>query len=478
MSNKIDTEDEESSAPHSRRSSRAASQADLKNTTTTNNNNTNAFNTPAAQNNILTAKSSSTCQAIKTKSYLDDLTNSCLILNGINGINDTVSSLLTDLNQSKEALDLSLQHSSHTIVTLPADITIMEIILRFFQLLCENHYQELQNYLRSQMSNNKNSYNLVCGTLQFLDSICGSTTGGLGLLGLWINETNVHLVKQTLETLTEYCQGPCKQNQFSIINHESNGIDIVISLVLNDIQPLSKHSPEMYYSLKNAASKLLLALLESNEDCSCAERILYNVKPNELIDVIIETYEFSRELEAKYHATSCVVENLPSNSQEVSYKSEEITRTPSSGSSSNSHSNLDQSTVIFNQSSSSTTSTSFMSDSSLSHFTSAASSASISFHSLTNVTELSASKSVSLSEKNSFRTHSDSILADSGPNRLATLVNEVGHNIYILAHKLRKFNKELNAQFKSKCKTGCEAFSYYASHTSQIEVLIFKFYLQ
>jgi len=40
----------------------------------------------------------------------------------------------------------------------------------------------------------------------FLDCICGSTTGELGLLGLYINEHNVGLINQTLETLAEYCQ--------------------------------------------------------------------------------------------------------------------------------------------------------------------------------------------------------------------------------------------------------------------------------
>lgn len=42
----------------------------------------------------------------------------------------------------------------------------------------------------------------MCEALQFLDIMCGSTTGGLGLLGLYINEDNVGLVIQTLETLT------------------------------------------------------------------------------------------------------------------------------------------------------------------------------------------------------------------------------------------------------------------------------------
>lgn len=132
---------------------------------------------------------------------------------------------------------------------LPEDIALMQIILRFLQLLCENHNTDLQNYLRIQ-NNNKNSYNLVCETLQFLDCMCGSTSGGLGLLGLWINEHNVHLINQTLESLTEYCQGPCHENQYAIINHESNGIDIVIALILNDIQPLSKNNLEMFLALK------------------------------------------------------------------------------------------------------------------------------------------------------------------------------------------------------------------------------------
>lgn len=70
----------------------------------------------------------------------------------------------------------------------------------------------IQNYIRKQ-DHSKTNYNLVHETLQFLDCICGSTSGGLGLLGLYINETNVGLINQCLESLTEYCQGPCHENQ-------------------------------------------------------------------------------------------------------------------------------------------------------------------------------------------------------------------------------------------------------------------------
>ncbi|KAJ8409386.1 hypothetical protein AAFF_G00235840 [Aldrovandia affinis] len=167
-------------------------------------------------------------------------------------------------------------------------ITIMQPILRLMQLLCENHNPDLQNFLRCQ--NNKNNYNLVCETLQFLDCICGSTTGGLGLLGLYINEKNVALINQTVESLTEYCQGPCHENQNCIATHECNGIDIIIALILNDINPLGKKRMDLVLELKNNASKLLLAIMESRHDSENAERILYNMRPKELVEVIKKAY--------------------------------------------------------------------------------------------------------------------------------------------------------------------------------------------
>uniref|UniRef100_A0A8C0V438 Inositol 1,4,5-trisphosphate receptor n=1 Tax=Cyanistes caeruleus TaxID=156563 RepID=A0A8C0V438_CYACU len=160
-------------------------------------------------------------------------------------------------------------------------VLIMEPILRFLQLLCENHNRDLQNFLRCQ--NNKTNYNLVCETLQFLDIMCGSTTGGLGLLGLYINEYNVALITQTLETLTEYCQGPCHENQSCIVTHESNGIDIITALILNDISPLCKYRMDLVLQLKDNASKLLLALMESRHDSENAERILISLRPQELV---------------------------------------------------------------------------------------------------------------------------------------------------------------------------------------------------
>lgn len=117
-----------------------------------------------------------------------------------------------------------------------------------------------------------------------------SSTGGLGLLGLYINENNVALINQTLETLTEYCQGPCHENQNCIATHESNGLDIITALILNNINPLGENRMDLVLELKNNASKLLLAIMESRGDSENAERILYNMNPKQLVEVACKAY--------------------------------------------------------------------------------------------------------------------------------------------------------------------------------------------
>ena len=174
---------------------------------------------------------------------------------------------------------------------LSPKVSVMKPILRFLQLLCENHNRDLQNLLRDQKSN-KNKYNLISETLLLLDVICGSTTGGLGLLGLYINENNVMLINQILETLTEYCQGPCYENQACIAMHESNGLGIITALILNDINPLGKVRMDLVLELRNNASKLLLAIMESrsSDPENVADKIIFNMNPKQLIDAACKAY--------------------------------------------------------------------------------------------------------------------------------------------------------------------------------------------
>lgn len=67
----------------------------------------------------------------------------------------------------------------------------------------------------------------------------------------------------------------------------------------------------------------------------------------------------------------------------------------------------------------------------------------------------------------SIKDETESLDTESSENSEGSAPREVGHNLYILAHKLAKFNKELSILLKSK---ESEALSYYAAHTAQIEV--------
>lgn len=98
------------------------------------------------------------------------------------------------------------------------------------------------------------------------------------------------LINQTLEALTEYCQGPCHENQNCIATHESNGLDIITALILNNINPLGENRMDLVLELKNNASKLLLAIMESRGDSENAERILYNMNPKQLVEVACKAY--------------------------------------------------------------------------------------------------------------------------------------------------------------------------------------------
>ncbi|KAK2709545.1 inositol 1,4,5-trisphosphate receptor-like isoform X2 [Artemia franciscana] len=193
----------------------------------------------------------------------------------------------TDDEPSMKKKENPSDSSGKEAVELPPKINVMGPVLRFLQLLCENHNRDLQNFLRTQ--NSKNNYNLISETLVFLDCICGSTTGSLGLLALYINKQNISLINQTLESLTEYCQGPCHDNQNCIAMHESNGLDIVVGLLTADINVLVDQTKIL--ELKNNASKLLLAIMESRTDTENAERILGNMNPKQMIEAAVAAYQ-------------------------------------------------------------------------------------------------------------------------------------------------------------------------------------------
>lgn len=195
---------------------------------------------------------------------------------------------LFDTHYRKRSSLGSASQQSHQI--LPASVQNLKSVFRFLQLLCENHNNDFQNFLREQPENKMN-HNLVGETLFLLDSLCGSHTGLLGLLGNYITTDSYSLIVQILETLTEYCQGPCHANQDCIAMHESNAIDVIVAIVLNDIQPLQDTHRQCVLSIKDCASKLLLAVMESRDDNANSERIMRTINPpSMLLDVASHIY--------------------------------------------------------------------------------------------------------------------------------------------------------------------------------------------
>ena len=171
----------------------------------------------------------------------------------------------------------------------------VELILRFLQLLCEHHHTEWQNLLRCPI--NSANFNLVSVSMALFESVCGSTLGNPELMGLLITESNVHVINQLLRTMTEFCQGPCQENQSCIALHESSGLSILSSILFHDILPLSSKRMDLVLELKNNVCKLILAVMESrvNEVDSVVEKITLNFEPRRLHKLSLELYSSSTE---------------------------------------------------------------------------------------------------------------------------------------------------------------------------------------
>lgn len=104
---------------------------------------------------------------------------------------------------------------------------IVKKVLRFLQLFTEGHYLELQNYLRSQ-KNNAHSYNLVAIISELL----------LAYSSNMMQKDYENIIK-CLDTLTEFVQGPCPENQIALIDGKFLEVAYkILSVITSPIQPV------------------------------------------------------------------------------------------------------------------------------------------------------------------------------------------------------------------------------------------------
>ncbi|CAJ0918564.1 unnamed protein product, partial [Mesorhabditis belari] len=303
---------------------------------------------------------------------------------------------------------------------LPKEVAVVEPILRVLQLLCENHNSLLQNFIRKQ--SDRANHNLVADTLMFLDTVCGSTKGSLGVFGE-IGVHNFSLITQTLNTLTEFCQGPCHENQNTMAMQE-NGLNIIISLVLNDIKPLADERMDLALEIKSNASKLLLAIMESRHDSENSERVLHNMTnmaggPKQLVHAITQAYKMSNSNDLKI----------------AQVRRDILNHTPHM----NGPRSMDGPTVKMDQ---------------------------------VTLPGISVEGSLTIIEEEKIKEEDyDRKCSES------TIVNpkEVGHNIYILAHQLARHSDELehwlDPEDEHKSDENREALRFYKDHTAQIEIV-------
>lgn len=144
-------------------------------------------------------------------------------------------------------------------------------ILRLMQLLCENHYSALQNYLRYQEKSN-NSYNIIEPIVNLFKKLLAEKQFDSFLI-----------LSQCLDTLTEFIQGPCEGNQKALLALKFLEISNDFLCIDQKDPLLSKYSSLnieqkseeisvpllkgwMVVHLKYKISITLLSLLEINSD--------------------------------------------------------------------------------------------------------------------------------------------------------------------------------------------------------------------
>ena len=144
-------------------------------------------------------------------------------------------------------------------------------VLRFLQLLCENHNSNLQNYLRYQDKSN-NNYNIIESIVFLFQDFTNKKKFDSFLI-----------LSQCIETLTELIQGPCEGNQKELLSLKflDSSIELLaidqndpLLLKYNNLDTDNNYESNegellknwMVVHLKYKLSITLLSLLEINKD--------------------------------------------------------------------------------------------------------------------------------------------------------------------------------------------------------------------
>mmetsp|Transcript_30988 Transcript_30988/g.28188 ORF Transcript_30988/g.28188 Transcript_30988/m.28188 type:complete len:143 (+) Transcript_30988:6059-6487(+) len=107
---------------------------------------------------------------------------------------------------------------------------ILEKVLRFLQLFTEGHNLDLQNYIRFQ-SNSRSKYNIVEAVIELLRVYYLNLVKG-----------NYENIVKCLDTLTEFVQGPCAENQLALI--DGKFFEVAAGLLSKDTEEYEEEEEE------------------------------------------------------------------------------------------------------------------------------------------------------------------------------------------------------------------------------------------
>jgi len=160
----------------------------------------------------------------------------------------------------------------------PLDVRVGCKVLHFVQLLCEGHYNAMQNFLRSQEGNRTN-VNVV---MELVNSLL--------VIERTLSSLTIGMACQLYETLIELVQGPCHGNQLFLIG--TNLCDVVVRF-LHGVYP--DCSTREVVELKLLCLKLLLSLLEGVQTDTIPRRIAASLDLMLLVRDMDSAYRNSSE---------------------------------------------------------------------------------------------------------------------------------------------------------------------------------------
>lgn len=197
---------------------------------------------------------------------IQSLMNSCSVLN-LDAF---------ERNQKAEALGVRSEGTASEKNMYDAEFTCK--LFRFFQLLCEGHNLEFQNYLRTQ-AGNTTTVNVVISTVDYLlrlqESIMDfywhySSKDVIDPSGTENFIKAFKIAKQVFSTLTESIQGPCPQNQQALAHSRLwHAVGGFLFLFAHMQDKLSRNSSQLgllieLLDLQKEMVIMMLSMLEGN----------------------------------------------------------------------------------------------------------------------------------------------------------------------------------------------------------------------